>query len=92
MKRMNRTDSNSAWRYFIACIALVTIFYAFPATAAQMVSNMGEPANANPYSVEYLGPEAQGFTTDGFSYQLTSVTIDIVDGYSTTAIVRKLIS
>lgn len=48
------------------------------AFAAEMVSNLGEPDNADGYAVELYGDEAQGFTTDGFSYNLTSVSIEIV--------------
>jgi hypothetical protein len=61
----------------LSILFFLSVFLINPAFAAEMVSNLGE-SNGDYYGVDYDGPEAQRFTTDGFSYQLTSVTIEIV--------------
>ena len=47
-----------------------------PATAAEMVSNLSDSSD-HTYTARQTRPQAQGFTTDGHTYILDSVTIDI---------------
>jgi hypothetical protein len=61
---------------FIGVFFFLCVFLASPVFGAVMVSNLGESAD-NYYVADYEGPEAEGFITDGSSYQLTSVTVDI---------------
>lgn len=58
-------------------VAVTTLFTAFSVTAAEVVSNLSQSSD-DTYIADYEGPEAQGFTTDNATYQLDSVTIDVV--------------
>ena len=65
------------WKIFAACMIIsLTLCHALPATAAEMVSNLSESSD-HTYTARQTRPQAQAFTTDGHTYLLDSVTIDI---------------
>ncbi|MBW1789356.1 MAG: IPTL-CTERM sorting domain-containing protein [Deltaproteobacteria bacterium] len=74
----SRAASGSAWKCLVVLIACFAMFYALPATAAAMVSNLGESQDKF-YEVDILNVETQGFRTDGGTYLLDSVTIDVFE-------------
>lgn len=83
--RWGRTSQNSmfenmpkgsSWKYVVVLTACLAMLYAMPAQAAEMVSNLGESEDFS-YDVDTMNVETQGFRTDGGTYLLDSVTIDI---------------
>jgi hypothetical protein len=62
--------------HFVAAGVAALALVALPAQAQERVSNLGESTNDS-YDVDFTGPEAQAFTTDSGTYNLTSVTINI---------------
>lgn len=73
--KVERPSPRKCLVFFIACFIA---FYALPAVAAEMVSNLAESLGPS-YPAENSLVQAQGFTTNGNNYLFTSVAIDVTD-------------